>query len=318
MSINFSNSFKENLLNGILSPIVNRVKNDCTLDIELRQNNEIEIYYRGAQLFRVSEKCFSKSDNSLIGNISLPDKKVTPENVEAWLDIIPNIKNCLDINTSRHPNGPKGAELETEQTIIRENNLLKGLSQNTDYVIVDIEHDSQDVRFDLLGVKSTQSNRDRLTAPKSFAIMELKYDINAIFSSKEGKATLKDHFSDMTKFIQSGKLTQLGEEIKTLYNFKYDLGLFDKGSMKRCADNHVWEKPEYIIILADYNANLLKKTSSTERILKNELINIKNSNPEVFENLDVRFATSCGMGYALYSDFLMNFEQFIKFLDSIN
>ena len=105
MGAKCSKELLESLTNGELVPIVERVKDDLTLDIELR-DDEIEIYYRGAQLFRVDNKRFIKSDNSLVKELTMPPRKVKEDNVKAWISMIPSIKDCLDrgVNKNRGKN----------------------------------------------------------------------------------------------------------------------------------------------------------------------------------------------------------------------
>ena len=330
MGAECSKGLLESLMNGVLVPIVERVKDDLTLDIELRDNG-IELYYRGAQLMRVKEKEITKSNNELVKGISFPSAEVTEENVTKWIEVIPKIKDCLDRGAKNgYTTGPKGAELETEQIIVRENNLLMGKSFNTDYYITDIERDVGNARFDLVAVKSVKGNgkgpKDRRTPPKKFAVIELKYDVDALLEStnpqagKEKRASLRDHFRSMKQFLEDNKnLVNLGEITKAQYNFKYDLDLIDNsgGSLKRIEEDHKWEKPEYIIILANFDQHYIDKNTKTKRSLKQELLFIKDNYSEVFKAFDVKFATSCGMGYALFNRCMKSFDEFMVYLSSL-
>ncbi len=50
-----SQEFLDSLQNGKLSPILEVVKKDRTLDLEMR-GNVIDIYYQGAKLLSITEK----------------------------------------------------------------------------------------------------------------------------------------------------------------------------------------------------------------------------------------------------------------------
>lgn len=319
MSVRCSNTFFESLKTGTLSYLVERVKDDLTLDIELR-DNEIEVYYRGAQLMRVNEKVFSKSENELVKGISFPPTEVTGENVQKWIDVIPMIKDCLDRNVSNGKNsGPKGAELEAEQIILRENNLLRGRSERTDYTIVDIEHVIDDYRFDLVAIKSLADRVDRRTPPRTLAVIELKYGYDAIFDSE---ASLESHFSDMANFIIDGRLEELKKDVTVQYNFKHRLGLFDIGSMKQRPDEDKeinkkskWSRPEYIVVLANYaNQYYLNKSNNSISDLINE---IRKKYKTVFESFDVKFAIACGMGYSLFANCMLSTDDFLQYIESL-
>ena len=65
-----SGNFKSLLTNNEeIKPIINQIKKDSSLDCEIR-NDKLQVYYRGAELFSIEEKCgkfyFTKSGNSII------------------------------------------------------------------------------------------------------------------------------------------------------------------------------------------------------------------------------------------------------------
>ena len=50
-----SPEFLDAFLNGLLEPILNRVKQDNTLDFQIREN-EVHIYYRGGRILDIIPK----------------------------------------------------------------------------------------------------------------------------------------------------------------------------------------------------------------------------------------------------------------------
>lgn len=95
-----------------------------------------------------------------------------------------------------------------------------------------------------------------------------------------------------------------------MFNLKCELGLIKKPNVKNnfiIRENDLSEKPEYIIIFANYNVNDLKQNQD----LYNLLNKIRNNYPLVFENFDVKFATSAFMGYGLYADYMIPYDDFV-------
>ena len=220
---------------------------------------------------------------------------------------IPKRKNFLDLYGK---SGPEGSEREAQQLIVRENNLnLK--AEETDYYITDIEDSDSSVglRFDMLAVRTLRDGKDRSTPPKKFAIIELKYSNGAVHGDK---SSLKTHFSDLVKFIENeSNLKDLKEQIRYLFNLKLELGFIQKPDVT-CdfciTEKDLSEKPEYIIILANYKINEIKQNSK----LYDLLVEIKKDYPSVFDKFDVKFATSAFMGYGLYADFMIPYDDFVN------
>ncbi len=302
-------------LKGELKDLMDKIRKDSTLDFEIREDY-IEVYYRGAELFSIEEKkkqlFFTKHENQYIKDEDIP---VSQNSINDFIkSIIAKRKDILDNigNT-----GPQGMERDVQQQIVKENNFVNQ-SIKTDYFITDIEYEIKEhsLRFDLLAAKSINNTKDRKTPPKKFAIIELKYDTGAIFSKPDDntKSSLKGHFADLNEFIkQNGWKNKLKEEIMYSFNLKYNLDIFripenQKTSIKKITKNDLADKPEYIIIFANYNVNDLRQNPKD---LSNELIDIKKSFPKVFEEFDVKIATAAFSGYGLYDEFMIPFDTFI-------
>ena len=303
-----SNDFKNFITNNEeIKPIIEQIKIDSTLDCEIRKD-KLQAYYRGAELFSIEEIgqkfYFTKSGNSIIKE---QKEEICKESINEMYHItIPMRKNRLDIYKQ---NGPEGSEREVQQLIVRENNL-NTKSEETDYYIVDIEdaESSADLRFDMLAVRTLHDGKDRTTPPKRFAIIELKYSNDAVHGDK---SSLKTHFSDLVKFVENeSKLKDLKEQIRYLFNLKLELGLIKKPVKSDfiITEKDLSEKSEYIIILANYNVNELKQNSK----LHDLLVSIRKDYPVVFDKFDVKFATSAFMGYGLYADCMIPYDDFVS------
>lgn len=104
-----SAKFQEDLNSGILNPILTNVHRDNNLTVEIR-HNYINIYYRGGNLLRISEKKpgynfffdleFIKEEDSGARAIitSLPKHVAVRDGAQAWSDMIPTIKAEMDDN----------------------------------------------------------------------------------------------------------------------------------------------------------------------------------------------------------------------------
>lgn len=301
-----SEEFKDFLKNNKdIEPLISQIRMDSTLDCEIREK-KLQVYYRGAELFSLEENgrkfFFTKAKNSII---EMHKEEICKESIQnMYENIISERKNKLDLIKE---NGPEGSEREVQQLIVRENNLNSN-AEKTDYYIVDIEDadSSLGLRFDMLAVRTLYDGKDRSTPPKRFAIIELKYSDGAVDS---GESSLKKHFSDLENFLKDETFfSNLKDQIRYLFNLKLELGLLSKPKVKNdfmIKDNGLSEKPEYIIILANYNRNKLSN-------LHDLLIEIKREYNEVFEKFDVKFATAAFMGYGLYSNFMLSYDEFLE------
>jgi len=126
--------FQMLMAKGIYQEITNIVKIDPYLDMEMRGEDGVMIYYRGGKLLTVDE------NHGLIGL----DEEYYPKNddvrlipkINSLFDYISKAKHIVDM----HEAGPnrKLIEKEFQQRVVYENNLSASAT-NTDYFIADIE-----------------------------------------------------------------------------------------------------------------------------------------------------------------------------------
>ena len=301
-----SESFMSDLKQGKLNRLLQIVQKDDTLCLEIRENY-INVYYRGGNILRVSEMDPGYSikfdcNYCVKGNTiwTQPDFS-NLQTIDDYIDALPLLKREMDLWFYEHPKN----ERETQQLILRENNLSR-IANDTDYYIADLEYANSDngSRFDLVGIKwlSTATSRKKCKSP-NIAMMELKYGDSAM----TGAAGIVKHFQDMEKFISTGKLGNLILEAQTQFNQKVELGLIGKIDKKIQIDTEI--KPEFIILCANHK--------NASKVLVRELKIATEKYNELLSKIDVRIAMANCLGYGLYESNMISVQEFINKNDRI-
>lgn len=277
-------------LHGKLHPLLEAVKKDDALDLELR-GDSVNIYYRGGSLFKITEKqgkytvFFNKkycvTDSSVLEEY--PDVKVAVDNM-------PFYKQAMDWWFHEHPK----YEREFQQVIARENNNLGNISRGTDYYIVDIEYANKvnaadkSARFDMVALKWLSDGATRKDVQKvSLALIEVKFGNGAL----QGKAGVSDHLKDFHHFLSDQSfLKEFCEDMSVVFAQKCQLGLVDGLQEKQFKVNISCENPEVIFVFANHDPD--------SKILDNILLcnELKNC------SFPVLIAKASSMGYCLYAD----------------
>lgn len=316
--------FKEQLKEGFLSPLITEIRKDNTLDLQIR-DNYINIYYRGGNLLRVSEKSTEIYsgffDVKYLESYELSQKvqnipDITSEEIsKKWVDLFPQLKQQMDYYFTKHPKD----EREFQQLVVRENNYNKNISNSTDYFIVDIEtavnegKQKDSSRFDLMAIKwpADGSSKKRLTGKGDslrLAFIEMKYGTGSL----SGAAGMVKHLQDVNDYIKTpDNLNKMKEMCRTLWNQKFKLLSFGGDNLIHCSQGKEIQKlsddsPELIFLLSNYNIR-------SEKLL-NE---IKEIDKKDFPNIEIKFARSCFMGYALYDDNLLSLKEFKEHLEKV-
>lgn len=299
-------NFMSSLKDGLLNPLLERIKKDFTLDLQIRKNY-INIYYRGGNILKVEsdsevvyiphfeEKYYKRMTKTKSIQVieSLPQKLKSKNEVTAWVEAIPFLKEVMDIYFSTKSQN----EREFQQLIVRENNF-DSIEKGTDYYICDIEYKEKGAknsgRFDMLAVKwkSTASNRKK-TKDLGIAFIEVKYGDGSL----NGKSGIVKHIKDMNDFLgDENNLKNIKEEMKCIFNQKKELGLIK-------ARNNIDEigsgKPEYIFIIANHDPESKKLKKALDEIKKLK-----------YDNFDLKFAVSNFLGYGLFEENVYSLEEF--------
>lgn len=307
LSKDFLNNLKS--AKGLLHPILERVKQDDTLMLAIR-DNYINIYYRGGSLLKVKEQGKDSYQSSFDDQYNKSEKKLPDlpptikcqDDARTWVDKFPRLKEIMDMYFSEH-NKP---EREFQQLVARENNYSI-ISNNSEYFISDIEFADSDLnaRFDMLAVRWLASQRKNGNNCR-VALIEMKYGDGAL----GGKAGLTKHLKDIDTLISDhNKYKSLIETIELQFNQLDELGLLnfnhsDNGTKIKLSFT---DKPEVIFILANHNP----RSTKLKPIL---------DNPEVVEyvqtrRFSLRFFVSSFAGYGLHSDCMLTLSQFRKLLN---
>jgi hypothetical protein len=287
-----SDRFMDHLGNdtGLLNPITQRLRQDTTLDLQIR-SDYINIYYRGGNLMKLSlvdGAYISKFDTKYRKDPSLlmpalPDVLKTRRDVVRWVDAFQHLKLLMDVYFSTG----KGAEREAQQLIVRDNNRGK-MGTATDYFICDIEYARKGARFDLVGVHwpSTGVGRKRQSGHR-LVLMELKFGDGSL----KGSAGVTKHAKDFAAFLDDEKaVTAMKDEMAACFNQKRELKLIN--CPKRLI-SFSDEPPLLMLILVNHDPDSTK------------LRNLMDIVPD-----DMQFATANFMGYGLFEPAVMSKKAF--------
>ena len=311
-----SDEFMKDLKDGILSPILEAVKKNNNLILEIR-DNEISIYYRGGILLNIEQdkNCYFINEDTILGymkgtskfdDVSIQQKLfshlpkrysiIAKKDAKSWADSFYIIMSIMDNKLAKM----NKLEREFQQIVVCENNMLK-TSNDTDYYIIDSEYRYKKMRPDLIALRWDSTTSEKIN-PKNcrIAIIEMKYGYGSI----NNDSGLLDHVDDMKDFLSNKqKVAEFKNEMLCIFRQKIELGLIhtnDKNITNKIKKINVDDKKiEYILLLANY------KQKSNE--LKNAIGKISE-----IENAELKFAEASFMGYGLYSNSMLTLEQFKK------
>ena len=283
--------FKEFQENGKYRQILEIVKNDPTMDMFLR-GGYVTIYYKCARILEINEKGKFDVERAYY------EEEIKPE-AQGWS------WNAYFQQAKTKINEMDGSfEKEVQQLIVRSNNTAPRVANSTDYFIFDIEYTEsgkKSGRFDALAFCWPRKGRNRNDKVK-LAFIEVKAGLNAL----SGACGLNDHLQSTYNWLTNNKdfekiIAGYKEVIKQLK----ELGLLNVEKELILSS----EKPQYIFILAEYNTNsdILGREVNGNDNCKG-MQEFLNENPEL--PFDLLFATSPFMGYALYEDCMLTWDEF--------
>ncbi|MEI6142284.1 MAG: hypothetical protein WCP85_23625 [Mariniphaga sp.] len=293
MKRSLSNTFISDLKSDQLNEILLYVQKDHTLDLEIR-DNIVNIYYRGGNILRISEKgnnsyFFEFDRNYLSSHNVILDNYLSAKN---WKQYFPFMKQSMDhyfLNNRKE-------EREFQQLVVRENNY-SSIANGTDYFIIDIEYDNHaNARFDLVAVEWPSSSSHRKLSnyfkPK-LVVIEMKYGDRAL----SGTAGMKKHLDDFNLFISdSSAVLDFKSEMISIFSQKRELGLIpclsseeNSNPIKEFADDI-----ELAFLIANHDP------ASTK--LKTELSSCG--------AISAKFITSNFMGYGIYKESIFDIKEF--------
>ena len=235
-----NDQFKKDLMEGCLKELLEEVKNDNTLIMELRGSSVI-IYYRGGALFTITSTesgDYKISYNSAYWGIKKKySELVDNPTVDECVKYIALYKHQMDYHRA---NAARELEKQGQQRLILENNILGGknskdASEKTqiptgDYFIIDMEYAYKnkgiDARFDAIGLKwpslpTVRKNGKGL----GISFIELKYYDNAM----DDTSGIEKHISDFVKFTTDEMYKEdyykMCKDMTEVFRQKCELGL---------------------------------------------------------------------------------------------
>ncbi len=291
---------------GVLHPILTRVKKDHTLMLAIRENF-VNIYYRGGNILNIKEhnKDFyqaSFDDQYNKSGLLIPESPTVinhQNDSRSWIDSFPSRKNIMDEYFSTYGK----AEREFQQLIARENNNST-ISNESEYFVSDIEVTEPYARFDIMAIRWLATQRKNGCKCK-VALIEMKYGDGAL----GGSAGLLKHLKDMEKLISNkDSYAKLLETMESQFNQLDELGLlkFNKGTSNAKVKLNADEKPEVIFILANHNP----RSPKLKTILTDPEVD-KYAQSQLF---DLKFYVASFAGYGLHAKCMLPLSEFCKIL----
>ena len=303
-----SAKFIGDLLNsdGVLHPILRRVKKDHTLMLAIR-NNYLNIYYRGGNILKLKahnkgfyQASFDDQYNKSGQVIACCPGEIRVQNDAAtWVDSFSMRKNIMDEFFSTYGK----AEREFQQLIARENNYST-ISNESEYFVSDIEVYEPYARFDIIAIRWLARERKNGSNCK-VALIEMKYGDAAL----DGSAGILKHLEDMNTLISAkDHYADLLQTMESQFNQLDELGLmkFSKGTSNAKVKLSPDEKPEVIFILANHNPRSQK--------LKQILCAPEIDTYAESQLFDLKFYAASFAGYGLHEKCMLSLAEFRKLL----
>lgn len=292
-------TFMADFLDGPLTPILDAVKTDDTLALELR-GTYVNVYYRGGSLYRIEPQKrgyrFTFDTNYCLQREGLPEHPA----VEEATELIYAYKAAMDRFLTVHHK----MEREFQQLMSRINNEAASAAAS-DYYIIDIEYAWNNpaggrMMFDMVAFqwKSTRQARKNLDTPLKLALIELKYG-DASFG---GAAGLEKHLRDAAAFFGNAEQLQaFCNDMLAVFQQKCTLGLMPAVKKHKRDICLTTEDPEFILALADHDP------------AKGGLASVLKSLDLKKYNCDIRLATASLLGGALFDDSMLTIPEFLEF-----
>lgn len=301
-----------NETDGLLYPILERIRKDHSLMLAIR-NNYLNVYYRGGNLLQLTRQSdgsyqsffddrYSKSGQSIS---ALPPVINSKNEAKNCVDSFQELKLTMDFYFSDNYK----LEREYQQLVARENNDST-ISNESEYFVTDIEFADTELgaRFDILAIRWLAKQRKNGANCRA-ALIEMKYGDRAL----NGSSGLLDHLNDMDMLIEDtdryGELLHTIEDqfdqLNQLKQFK-----FSPSSNHTKIKLDAKDKPEVIFILANHNP----RSSKLKTIINDPQMDKYN----LSNRFDLRFYVSTFSGYGLHSDCMLSLDEFRKLLDTID
>lgn len=307
-----SDEFKNDLLGGILTPLLEHILNDNTLMLAIRENS-INVYYRGGNILKLGkiknkreyraffDKKYAAGTTFLLPRS--PELIVSDTQIQEWISGFPDRKQIMDYWFTKNPK----MEREFQQLVVRENNY-SSISNATEYFIADIELTESNIgaRFDLLAFKWPSA--ERKTDEVQLALIEMKYGDSAL----KGRSGIVAHLKHLNKFLQSSEnRKKLCDMAAGQINQLNELGLIlhTKKEGRNFAVGQ--DRFEVIFLFANHNPRspiLLSELESPE---------FSSIAVETSKFCDIRFFIASSAGYGMHEACMTDRDGYCNFLRNL-
>lgn len=239
MKRSISKSFLKQLKEGQFKDVINLIKVDPYLDLEMRGDSVI-VYYRGGKILTIYDpekfpklKNLDYLDGLDPAYLKTNNQEMLKPNLSEMLLYFARAKNAVDIYQESSLNNL--GEKEIQQRVISENNRLIN-SDETEFFIADSEWEENEImkgRADLIAFHWGHSISEHKKKALTMYIIEIKQGRGAISSSRGGlkneNAGLSKHLDDYHNLVGCKKLMEeIKEDMLDVLKQKYELG-FIKG-----------------------------------------------------------------------------------------
>jgi hypothetical protein len=234
----------DRLINGDLLPLLNYIKSDNELRLEVRQNGDAFIYYRKGKALEIKKLKVDKK----YGNV--PNTELAVSNPKEYFKLIKeSIDNWLESKKQR-------AEFDSQQNI-----AISNQDESDKYIILDMEYAFEQNQieknsrvkrgvFDLLGIDKETSR---------IVFFEVKKGMGAT----KGKSGIEEHICDFEKhlFGENAKTfrTNLIKDIKNIINDKTTLGILNNFIY---SDTIEKQDPELVFVFYPDNNSQIQQFSN--------------------------------------------------------
>ncbi len=278
-------------ITGSLKEILDLVKADHTLEFNIR-DNYVNIYYRGGNILRITEKgqhtyefWFNHNYQKSRPPIEIVNLQTHLQNKD-WLRFFPFAKQAMDFYFA----DKQSEEREFAQLVVRDNNY-SGVSNGTDYFIIDYEYDNHNgAQFDLVAVEWPSDAQHRKMPHKhkpKLVVIEMKYGDGAL----KGTAGMVKHVKDFVAFLDSdGQVISFKQEMADLFKQKRELGLVKFGvNGNNNSIEEFYEEIEMVFLIANHDPE--------SKVLREVLLEVNKLYPKFI----VKVLTSNFLGYGLFN-----------------
>lgn len=293
-----SAQFVKDLNDGKLSHVLEVIKKDSTLDLEMR-GKKIIVYYQGLKLLSIDGKQdvyeFVAMDNNYCKRMDGTTVEIpilSSDNIEEY---IMKAKNVIDTYGIKYH-----FESEIKQLIVRENNISP-IANGTDFYVIDTEYNvGRNKQFDIVALHIKSDSIERKKGNASIAIIEIKAGNNSLKTSRKNPG-IKKHMEDFVTFVENDEQKKkFIADMKEIVSQKYELGLLKGLNLNTIKRLKIRDDIEFYVVLCNY-----KKVSKQ---LDRELNDIPNE-------CKCKFFTSSFMGYGLYDDSIKTKEEILQILN---